>query len=113
MIQGVAYFAGSDHEGVGGEMMSMDNRIRELRNERSMSCADLADAIGISEIMLLSYEAGMETIPMVHVRKMCDLFECTGDYLFAYFSLSLNMILKFASIMSFSSPTIFSSFDWA
>lgn len=40
--------------------MSMDNRIRELRNERSMSCADLADAIGISEILLLSYEAGME-----------------------------------------------------
>ena len=86
MIQGVAYFAGSDHEGIGGEMMSMDNRIRELRNERSMSCADLADAIGISEIMLLSYEAGMETIPMVHVRKMCDLFECTGDYLLGYTS---------------------------
>ena len=64
--------------------MSMDNRIRELRNERSMSCADLADAIGISKIMLLSYEAGMETISMDHVRKMCDLFECTGDYLLGY-----------------------------
>ena len=64
--------------------MPLNNRIRELRNERSMSRTDLADAIGISESLMLSYESGMEWISMDHVRKMCDLFECTGDYLLGY-----------------------------
>ena len=70
--------------GFRGVIMPLNNRIRELRNARSMSWTDLAEAIGISENLMLSYESGMERISMDHVRKMCDLFECTGDYLLGY-----------------------------
>jgi DNA-binding XRE family transcriptional regulator len=59
----------------------MKNRIRELRQEFSMSTLDLAEKLGLSERTINNYENGKRDPSTNTLLKICEIFNCSLDYL--------------------------------
>ena len=57
------------------------NRIRELRKSRSLSQSELAEALGLDHSTIAKYELGNRSVNIDTMRKMCDYFGCSMDYL--------------------------------
>ena len=57
------------------------NRIRELRKCRGISQTELAEAIGMTHSAIARYELGSRRMNVDTIRKMCDYFGCSMDYL--------------------------------
>ncbi|MCH4287403.1 MULTISPECIES: helix-turn-helix domain-containing protein [Bacillota] len=57
------------------------DRLRELRQDRDMSCAKLARELDISERVLRYYENGDHTMPLEILIKIADYFQVSTDYL--------------------------------
>lgn len=63
-------------------MSDVGNRIRKLRQEYNMTQRELANKLGLnSETAIANYENG-RSIPKDDIKyKLCDLFNCTMDYI--------------------------------
>ena len=59
------------------------NRIKELRKRRSITQEELAEALGLDHSTIAKYELGTRSVKIDTIRKMCDYFGCTMDYLMA------------------------------
>ena len=59
------------------------NRIKELRKRRSITQEELAEALGLDHSTIAKYELGNRSVRIDTIRKMCDYFGCTMDYLMA------------------------------
>ena len=57
------------------------NRIRELRKSRGISQSELAQAVGLNHSTIAKYELGNRSVNIDTIRKMCDYFGCSMDYL--------------------------------
>ena len=57
------------------------NRIRQLRKERGLSMAKLAEAIGVSYQSLWKYEVGKRNPPITVLIALADYLDTTVDYL--------------------------------
>jgi len=57
------------------------NRIRELRNKKGMSGAELALKLNISVQYLYDMERGKRTLSAENASKLSDIFQVTTDYL--------------------------------
>ena len=57
------------------------NRIRELRKCRRISQSELGKAIGLNHSTIAKYELGNRSVNIDTIRKMCDYFGCSMDYL--------------------------------
>ena len=57
------------------------NRIRELRKCRGISQSELGEAIGLNHSTIAKYELGSRSVNIDTIRKMCDYFGCSMDYL--------------------------------
>ena len=66
----------------------MENRIRELREDRDMRQIDLADATGIDQRTLSNYETGKTNPDSYALIKLADFFEVSIDYLLMHESRS-------------------------
>lgn len=59
----------------------MENRIRDLREDRDMRQSDLAQATGIDQRTISNYETG-KTLPDAYALvKLADFFDVSIDYL--------------------------------
>lgn len=57
------------------------NRIKDLRAATGMTQVDLAKKMSCSANAISNYELGIRDIDSGTLRKICDIFECTADYL--------------------------------
>lgn len=57
------------------------NRIFELRKQNKMSQAELGDLLGIHQVAVSRYEKEERKIPQEVLTRLCEIFNCTSDYL--------------------------------
>lgn len=57
------------------------NKIREIRISKGMSQADLAALLNCTGITISRYETGQRDIDSATINRLCDVFDCTADYL--------------------------------
>lgn len=57
------------------------NRIFELRKQNKMSQAELGDLLGTHQVAVSRYEKEERKIPQEVLEKLCEIFDCTSDYL--------------------------------
>ena len=62
------------------EVMGL-NKIKELRISRGMKQSDLANLLKCAPTAISKYENGQLEINSALIRKLCDIFDCTADYL--------------------------------
>jgi putative transcriptional regulator len=60
----------------------MENAIRELRSERSLSQAQLAEAVGVSRQTIISIEGGRYTPSLPLALALARYFERTVEEVF-------------------------------
>lgn len=56
-------------------------RLRDLREDRDMTQADVATALGTAREQYNKYELGKQEIPFHHVIKLARLYNVTIDYI--------------------------------
>ena len=57
------------------------NRIKELRQQRGMKQADLAQLLNVTHVSVSRYETGDRSLDAPTICALCDVFGCTADYL--------------------------------
>lgn len=57
------------------------NRIKELRKLRKMSQGELGKKLEVHQMTISRYESGEIQLPSEAITKLCDIFDCTSDYL--------------------------------
>ena len=62
-------------------MRSFQETLSALRRERRISQRQAAAALGISQALLSHYENGAREPGLDFVRRACDYYEVTADYL--------------------------------
>ena len=56
-------------------------RLRDLREDRDMTQADVAAVLGTAREQYNKYELGKQEIPFHHVIKLARLYNVTIDYI--------------------------------
>jgi transcriptional regulator with XRE-family HTH domain len=70
------------HNTLGGEIMAIGERLKELRVQKGQSLQQVADAIGSSKAHIWELEANRSTNPSLDLlRKLAEHFETTVAYL--------------------------------
>ena len=54
--------------------------IRELREDRDLSQADIAKLLNTTQQMYSRYENGTCEMPIRHLLKLCEFYDVTADY---------------------------------
>lgn len=62
-------------------MATFAERLKELRNTRKITQADLAKLLGISKSTISMYERGERTPDFALLERICDYFNIDMDYL--------------------------------
>ncbi|WFN33860.1 helix-turn-helix transcriptional regulator [Methanogenium sp. S4BF] len=62
----------------------MDNRIRELRNERGLTQQQLAELVNVSSRTIISLEKGQYNPSVLLAYKMAFIFECAIEQVFVF-----------------------------
>ena len=55
--------------------------LRELRKQRGWTQAEVAEALGVTDLTVRRWELGQTTPSVYHVKKLCDLFEKSPEEL--------------------------------
>jgi transcriptional regulator with XRE-family HTH domain len=59
----------------------LNTSLRELRKQRGWTQAEVAEALGVTDLTVRRWELG-QTIPSAyHMKKLCDLFEKSPEEL--------------------------------
>ena len=56
-------------------------RLRDLREDRDMTKAQVASLLGIDQRVYSNYETGKREIPLRHLIVLADYYHVTVDYL--------------------------------
>ncbi|WAI02209.1 helix-turn-helix transcriptional regulator [Methanogenium organophilum] len=62
----------------------MDNRIRELRNERGLTQQRLAELVNVSSRTIISLEKGQYNPSVLLAYKLAFIFECAIEQVFVF-----------------------------
>lgn len=57
------------------------NRIRELRESKGWTQSRLGKELRCTAVSISRYESGQHEISSETINKLCDIFNCTADYL--------------------------------
>ena len=63
------------------------NNLRKLRYSKNMRQSDLAAMLNCTAITVSRYETGERDIDSATIRRLCQIFGCTADYLLGLSSL--------------------------
>lgn len=61
--------------------MTIGMRIRSLRTERSITIKEFAQNVGLTPQAVCNYEAGIREPSIEILKKICDFFDVSADYL--------------------------------
>lgn len=56
-------------------------RIRDLREDRDMTQAEIAMLLGIQQTVYSRYERGYQTIPVEHLIHLAEFYNVSTDYI--------------------------------
>ena len=62
------------------------NRIKELRTENGMKQQDLADRLKFARTLVSKYELGQIDLNTDTIRRLCEIFHVSADYLLGFSS---------------------------
>lgn len=54
--------------------------LRELREDRDLSQAEMASVLGTTQQVYSRYERGINEMPIRHLRTLCEYYEVSADY---------------------------------
>ena len=57
------------------------NRVKELRIEKGMKQDDLAEILAVKRQTISKYETGLNDLDTGTIRRLCEIFGVTADYL--------------------------------
>ena len=57
------------------------NRIKQLREEKSMKQKELAVLLNCADNAVSYYESGQRGLSIDLISSLCEIFDCTSDYL--------------------------------
>ena len=57
------------------------NRIRELRVSKKMKQTELGNLLNCSGTAISNYETGSRDLDSSTIRRLCEIFGCSADYL--------------------------------
>lgn len=64
----------------------MMNRIKALRAENGMKQQDLADRLKLARTVVSKYELGQVDLNTDTIRRLCEIFHVSADYLLGFSS---------------------------
>jgi len=56
-------------------------RLRDLREDKDLRQADVAQFLGISQTVYSRYERGFQTLPVQHLLRLADFYHTSTDYI--------------------------------
>ena len=56
-------------------------RLRDLREDRDLTQADIGKMLGTTQQQYYKYEKGIQEIPVHHLITLADFYKVTVDYL--------------------------------
>lgn len=56
-------------------------RLRDLREDKDLKQADIANFLGIQQTVYSRYERGFQNIPIEHLLKLADFYNVSTDYI--------------------------------
>lgn len=56
-------------------------RLRDLREDKDMKQADIAEFLCIQQTVYSRYERGFQNIPIEHLLKLADFYDVSVDYI--------------------------------
>lgn len=62
-------------------MKSMIDKLRDLREDNDLTQQKVAEYLGTSQTMYARYERGANELPLRHLKKLCELYNVSSDYL--------------------------------
>lgn len=62
-------------------MENFGEKIKDLRNERNLTLKAVALAVGLTRNAIANYEANTREPSLDVLKKLCDFFDVSADYL--------------------------------
>lgn len=62
-------------------MKQFSEKLKELRNEKNLTCKAVADKVGLTKNAITNYESGIREPSLSVLKSLCELFEVSADYL--------------------------------
>lgn len=59
----------------------MMNKLRDLREDNDLTQEEVATFLGTSQTMYARYEREANELPLRHLKKLCELYNVSSDYL--------------------------------
>lgn len=73
-------------------MATYSNRIRELREAKSLSQDQLAEKLGITKQAVSQYERGVRKPSVPMLEALCDFFNVSSDYLLGKDDVTVRLV---------------------
>ncbi len=68
----------------GESVMSLGNKIKELRIQKHLTQKELGDMLNVSGVTISNYERDSRVPPMEKFKKMASIFSVNTDYLMSF-----------------------------
>lgn len=62
-------------------MEDLANKLKELRLEKGLTQGEVSKALGLTKNAFTNYERGIREPSLDTLKKICQLFEVSADYL--------------------------------
>ncbi len=62
-------------------MKSYYDRLRDLREDRDLTQADIARVLNTTQQVYSRYEKGINQIPLHHLVTLCKFYKVSSDYI--------------------------------
>lgn len=73
-------------------MATYSNRIRELREAKSLSQDQLAEKLNVTKQAISQYERGVRKPSMLMLEALCDFFNVSSDYLLGKDDVTVRLV---------------------
>lgn len=64
-------------------MKTLIEKLRDLREDNDLTQENVAKLLGTSQTMYARYERGANELPVRHLKKLCEIYNVSADYLLA------------------------------
>lgn len=62
-------------------MKTLIEKLRDLREDNDLTQENVAKLLGTSQTMYARYERGANELPIRHLKKLCEIYNVSADYL--------------------------------
>ena len=64
--------------------MDYSQRIRDLREDKDLTQADVAKILNTSQSYYAQYENKKRPLPIEHLKTLCEFYNISADYILGY-----------------------------